>query len=47
MSNATNEILMEKYFDEGFEEGEQLGLTGVDLETYAEQYAIKKLDYLQ
>lgn len=47
MSNATNEILMENLFEEGLEEGEKQGLTGIALETFAEQYAIKKIDYLQ
>lgn len=47
MSNIQNEILMENLFEEGLEEGSKQGLTGIELETYAEQYAVKKLDYMQ
>lgn len=43
MSHSGNDRLMENLYDEGLQEGELIhGLDGVELESYAEKYALRK-----
>lgn len=44
MSNLYNEMFLENAFDEGLTEGEKLGLSGDELENFAEKYANDKFE---
>lgn len=42
MSHPVNDELMEKFYEEGLEEGSLQGLEGLALEKFAENYAEEK-----